>query len=225
MDAPNTSDGAEGRPGRDASAGSGVSVEPATCTVVDSSPAPGSAPTRPSLTAKRSAKSDPTKTSHGADGGLVGEVADDQVLAHPLAHVPGAEDHQRGVGPAGSGQAARHEGGRERVVGHRGQGLGSDPVRPAPRTGTRIRVSRTKRPWAAPVRHVPRPPADGEGRLVDQCDHPGRGVQLRDRAGEVPRVGHGGYRTGRPGHMRNPSRHRSRWPIPPIPVGETTESG
>ena len=70
----------------------------------------------------------PDEDLHGADGGLVGEVPDGQVLAHPLAHVPGAEDHQRGVGPSGSGHAARDEGGGERVVGHRGQGLGSDPV-------------------------------------------------------------------------------------------------
>ena len=54
----------------------------------------------------------------------------------------------------------------------------------------RIRVSRKKSPSAASGGHVAGAPADGEGRFVDQGHHAGSGVELGDRAGKVPGVGH-----------------------------------
>ena len=96
--------------------------------MVDSSPVAGPSPTRPSLTANRSAKSASDEHLDGAEGGLVGEVAEGEVLAHALAHVAGPEHHQGGVGPPGCRQAARHEGGGEGIVGDGGQRLGPGPV-------------------------------------------------------------------------------------------------
>ena len=48
----------------------------------------------------------------GAETGLVAEIGNDDVLPHPLPHIPAApEDPQGGVGPPGSGWAAHDEGG------------------------------------------------------------------------------------------------------------------
>ena len=67
---------------------------------------------------------------HRAERGLVAEVADDEVLAHPLAHVPTPEHHERGVGETRARGAPGHERGREGVVGDHSQRLGPRPVHP-----------------------------------------------------------------------------------------------
>ena len=54
---------------------------------------------------------------------FVGKVAEGELLAHALSHMPAPEHHQRRIGPPRGGMVACDEGGAEGVVGHRGQGL------------------------------------------------------------------------------------------------------
>ena len=66
-----------------------------------------------------------------AVGGLVAEVADDDVLTQALAQVAAPHDHQGGarrVGGGGDAAHAAHEGGREGLVAHRRERLGRGAV-------------------------------------------------------------------------------------------------
>ena len=140
----------------------------------------------------------------GAEGGLVAEVADHQVLAHALADVAGPEDHQGGVGHSRSGTDPGDEGGREGVVGDGGQGLGPGPVDPElhPRQDPGVPDEQA---LGRAHHHVPGQAADGEGGLVDQGDHPAGLVEDGDLARVRPRITHRARTL--------PDRHRR--PVPP----------
>ena len=87
----------------------------------------GSVPARPSFTANRSAKSASMNPSTMQTRGLVAEVAEFEVLAHPLAHVAGPEHQQGGVGRLAAGCPRETKVAREGVGVDRGQ-----PLEPAP---------------------------------------------------------------------------------------------
>ena len=126
-----------------------------------------------------------------AHGGLVAEVAQQQLLAHALTHMALPEHHHGGVGPPGGRQVPGHEGGAEGVVVHGGQGLGPVPVEQDLEPGQDAGVAE-EQPLGTPGMDVAGPTADGERRLVDQGDGSPAGAQLGDRARVVPGVDHGG---------------------------------
>ena len=133
---------------------------------------------------------------HRTEGGLVAEVADDEVLAHPLAHIA-ASGTPSSVESARPGRGG-HRDTKTAEKGSSATAASGSGLLPFTRSSKRerIRVSRTNRPWGPPGDDVARGTADGEGGLVDQSDHTAGLAQARGLAGEGPRITHRGDATG-----------------------------
>src|SRR5205085_5111852 len=124
-----------------------------------------------------------------AVGGLVPEVADLDVFAHPPTDVAVAEDEQGGVGVAGPGPGARDEHGGEGVAGGGGQGLGLGAVDPQLATRQEAGVPEEEALGGA-GQHVAGASADGEGGPLDQGDGALHVPKRHGLALEPPRLGH-----------------------------------
>ena len=132
-----------------------------------------------------------------AEGRLVAEVPDDDVLAHALTDVAGTEDHERGVRPARTRLDRETKVAEKGSSGNCGEGLGTAAVHPQLEAGEDPGVT-DEQALGGARDHVAHRTADGEGRLVHQGDVPARLIDHRTCPGwstgsltEEDATGHG----------------------------------
>ena len=125
--------------------------------------------TRPSLTSNRSAKSASTCDLDRTERGLLAEVLDLEVFAHPAPDVTAAEQHEVRVGVALRRMPAQHEHAAERIGRGRGERLGRQPVQRAAHLGEEARVAEEQALRARGI-DLARAARDAERGALDERD-------------------------------------------------------